>query len=281
MNERGERSNAQRVQAPYERRLFIVLLAFGVAALFFGLFQILNTIRSPFRLAQENEQALGPTGSIISSLSKKDTDNDGLSDFDELYRYQTSPYLADSDSDGSSDQTEVFGGTDPNCTQGQTCTPLEAALPFLNTNTALPEGETNTNSPAAANTNTTSGGSGFSLDELRLTLRNAGAPAATLDSISDADLLQLYTDVTGVAPQPSGQSTTNANTGAQTNAAPANTNQQTQPLLDESSLESLTPAQIRTFLIQGGADEATLQEVDDDTLREIYRQALSDLSRSQ
>jgi len=44
-----------------------------------------------------------------------------LSDFDELYIYSTSPYLADSDSDGFSDKQEIDGGYDPNCPKGQNC----------------------------------------------------------------------------------------------------------------------------------------------------------------
>lgn len=57
----------------------------------------------------------------IEALKKKDTDGDGLSDYDELYVYKTSPYLKDSDSDGVDDKTEVFGGTDPNCPTGKVC----------------------------------------------------------------------------------------------------------------------------------------------------------------
>lgn len=51
----------------------------------------------------------------------KDTDRDGLSDYDELYLYHTSPYLADSDSDGIQDAVEIAQGTDPNCPSGKPC----------------------------------------------------------------------------------------------------------------------------------------------------------------
>jgi len=57
----------------------------------------------------------------MEALKTKDTDGDGLSDYDELYVYKTSPYLKDSDSDGIDDKTEVFGGTDPNCPTGKEC----------------------------------------------------------------------------------------------------------------------------------------------------------------
>ena len=51
-------------------------------------------------------------------LRSQDTDEDGLSDWDELNVYITSPYLADSDSDGIKDGEEISAGTDPNCPTG-------------------------------------------------------------------------------------------------------------------------------------------------------------------
>ncbi|MBI3956578.1 MAG: hypothetical protein HY340_01160 [Candidatus Kerfeldbacteria bacterium] len=263
-----------------ERRFFVILLFLGVLALFFGVFQTLNAIRGPFRLAKQttNEQQLGPTGAAISSLSKKDTDDDGLSDFDELYRYQTSPYLADSDSDGDNDQQEVFGGTDPNCATGSVCSPIAAVSQNANLNTAIPSTtNVSSNSNAAATTP-----EGFSLADLRITLRNAGAPAATLEGLSDDELLQLYAEVTGTT----ATVTPNGNTNAvATNTVPTGTNGNTNlstnaslpETIDQSTLRNLTPAQIREFLRRGGADEAVLQEVDDATLRDIFQQALTEI----
>lgn len=45
--------------------------------------------------------------------SKVDTDNDGLSDFDEVHTYLTSPILADTDGDHVNDGLEIAKGTDP------------------------------------------------------------------------------------------------------------------------------------------------------------------------
>lgn len=45
---------------------------------------------------------------------KKDTDEDGLSDNEEIQTYKTNPLKADSDNDGMSDGTEVSCGLDPN-----------------------------------------------------------------------------------------------------------------------------------------------------------------------
>ncbi len=43
----------------------------------------------------------------------KDSDNDGISDYDEIYIYETDPFSADSDNDGYIDGTEVLRGFDP------------------------------------------------------------------------------------------------------------------------------------------------------------------------
>src|SRR3989338_7241688 len=64
-----------------------------------------------------------------------DTDGDGLTDQLESQRYGTSAYIADSDSDGTSDGDEVKAGTDPSCPEGKTCgaeavtTPTTSVVP--------------------------------------------------------------------------------------------------------------------------------------------------------
>ncbi len=65
--------------------------------------------------AEELEEDTDPNDdSDHPTYSKeKDTDRDGLSDYDERYIYGTSPYDQDSDNDGYSDYDEVKAGTDP------------------------------------------------------------------------------------------------------------------------------------------------------------------------
>jgi len=57
----------------------------------------------------------------LEASKTKDTDGDGLVDYDELYVYKTSPYIVDSDSDGYSDSQEVYSWNNPNCPIGKTC----------------------------------------------------------------------------------------------------------------------------------------------------------------
>ncbi|OGY45066.1 MAG: hypothetical protein A2729_03340 [Candidatus Buchananbacteria bacterium RIFCSPHIGHO2_01_FULL_39_14] len=70
-------------------------------------------------LTAEDLKGLGPQD--LLGLGQKDTDTDGLSDYDELYLYNTSPYLKDSDSDGVDDKAEVSRQSDPNCPTGKEC----------------------------------------------------------------------------------------------------------------------------------------------------------------
>lgn len=85
-----------------------------------------QAINAPFAKYEQNEAEIIPTppsveqdlfasGNNIATGSTIDTDGDGLSDWDELNTYLTSPYLEDTDSDGIYDGDEVYGGGDPNC----------------------------------------------------------------------------------------------------------------------------------------------------------------------
>lgn len=49
-----------------------------------------------------------------TTLNATDSDNDNLTDLEELYETYTSPFLADTDNDGVSDRDEVDAGTNPN-----------------------------------------------------------------------------------------------------------------------------------------------------------------------
>jgi len=49
----------------------------------------------------------------ISSIYLTDTDGDGLSDFEEIYIYNTNPHLMDTDGDGYADKTEIQNNYNP------------------------------------------------------------------------------------------------------------------------------------------------------------------------
>jgi hypothetical protein len=61
------------------------------------LLNAINNANADSYLSNTNE------GINLAELQTKDTDNDSLTDFEELYVHNTSPYLADSDSDTVTD----------------------------------------------------------------------------------------------------------------------------------------------------------------------------------
>jgi hypothetical protein len=99
---------------------FIVL---GIGAIGASAVQVRRQINGPFEkdgtfqyrtiseLESENEER----------LKTQDSDGDGISDYDEIHIFRTSPFLEDSDSDGVNDGDEIAQSSDPNCPKGRVC----------------------------------------------------------------------------------------------------------------------------------------------------------------
>jgi len=123
-------------------------------------------------------------------LKKLDTDKDGLTDYDETYIYNTSPFIEDSDSDGLPDKAEVLAGEDPNCPKGRICfapqaatsTPEAASAP-IDSELPLPSLDkfTGVLAPVAAG-------------DLRKQLEASGLSKSMLDSLTDKELQELYVE---------------------------------------------------------------------------------------
>lgn len=170
-------------------------------------------------------------------LRNQDSDEDGLSDYDELRVYGSSPYLADSDSDGITDDQEVAAGTDPNCPVGENC--FET---FQTTNSA-----DNTN-PLGTFVNDEIKEALNDPDRLRELLIEGGADPLLVNSLDDQTIQVLaqeaLQDVTGP----------------------------TQEKIE--FLQDLEPSEIRSLLKSFGMSEEQLADLTDDELVEIYQQAL-------
>ncbi len=96
------------------------LIVFALAFIGLWIAQFKKNLKEPFSAkTQKNTEKAQENGQ--NDPKKTDTDKDGLSDWDELNVYQTSPYLEDSDSDGFSDKSEILVGENPNCAKGQDC----------------------------------------------------------------------------------------------------------------------------------------------------------------
>jgi hypothetical protein len=82
-----------------------------------------------------------PSNATLNA-SYADSDSDGLSDWTELYRTYTNPFLSDTDGDGVSDFTEYFQGSDANNYMSYVPT-APPSLPVVQTNSASGVEETN------------------------------------------------------------------------------------------------------------------------------------------
>lgn len=196
------------------RKIAVAVLAgFTVLVVLVGFFNIKQGIYSPFQrnyaLTPENtgNSALSeycPSGNCrdlnADDLKNIDTDGDGLSDYDELYIYKTSPYLEDSDSDGFSDYEEVMNGKDPNCPAGHECAGDVLFNEYAN---QVNSGEANNIDPEITDTGNIGSGDGelgfdpealaeIDAPTLRLLLIEAGIDEAMLNEVEDEELLEMF-----------------------------------------------------------------------------------------
>lgn len=264
-----------------QQQILWFILGVGIAALALGAVQFRQNLKSPFNLVARQQNAnvnSAPQDQTLLALQAKDTDKDGISDYDELYKYNTSPYIADSDSDGIPDGTEIKNGTDPNCPQGKTCGVIQDnENGNANGNTNAVVGNENTNETAVLGQVTAS--------QIREALISAGASKTEIDAIDDATLLKSYQDVVteensntnSTTPGGAGSGSAGNTNAVTTNSSTANSNSVAASNgLSISQLQSLSPAEIRTFLKIGGASEETLNSYDDATLQAVFQQALQD-----
>ena len=169
-----------------ERAGFVIFSIAGILFLILGFLNIKSRLSSSFKLEASNTSLTSEEQSL-EDLKLKDSDKDGLSDYDETVLYNTSPYITDSDADGDSDSVEIKANSDPNCPKGKTC--LEEIAPPVPVSIVPDIGSVDLNKPPSTydpgNVATTPA-------MLRDALKQTGIDTATLDKISDADLLKIY-----------------------------------------------------------------------------------------
>jgi len=188
------------------RKIALAILAFlGFFVFIFGVLNIRNGIYGPFQrktvVKQESDVSPCADGNCADAsdeeMKNKDTDKDGLSDYDELNSYKTSPYLEDSDSDGFSDKEEIANNKDPNCPVGRECA-----------GNVLVNGDANLVNPGVANnidleeesagiasasgTKSSVAPADMDAPTLRRLLSEAGVPKSELDKVSDQELLAEF-----------------------------------------------------------------------------------------
>ena len=178
----------------------VLLSIFTIFAIILGILQIRNTMYAPFALNKKIPQFLRHDISGSESLVYRDTDKDGLNDFDELYVYGTSPYLADTDSDEISDKIEVEKGTNPVCPEGKDCAQFgadAAALPaYASATSSLEQNDFTLEDLEKATANPA---------QIRQMLLESGVDKKVLDATTDAELIQMIKDLMVATGTPNGQ----------------------------------------------------------------------------
>lgn len=228
-------SGRTRIESLEGSKAFISILVVGVISLGAGGWIIWQTIQSVQTPLDVNNVNITNTTAIaeLAKLKNKDTDGDGLSDYDELFVTHTSPYLSDSDSDGISDKAELLAGTDPNCPSGKSC-----------------------GGTIGQTSNTNSGG--LTPDFLRQALLASGVPKTTLDATPDDQLLAIYQQVVS-------QSSTVADLNLNINSEPTVSDLQglsgadIRKLLTDSGVDPTTLNQV---------DDATLLQIFQQSLQQ-------------
>lgn len=224
----NNKEDAEQEQEPTHQRLgrnqkiaAAVLAVFAIAVIFMWAAQFKKSVSGPFSGGGEETASGGKTSyqqeDSEESLRAKDTDGDGLSDWDELYFYKTSPYLEDSDSDGFTDKQEIDNEKDPNCPVGRDCNSagivegdadvvssgsqadnsdsLNTLMDQLNVDQNLSQsGAGAAEMPAELKAIF---GSDMDAASLREMLLQYGMKKEALDKISDEQLMQSYKEILG------------------------------------------------------------------------------------
>ncbi|MEK9130338.1 MAG: hypothetical protein AAB526_03010 [Patescibacteria group bacterium] len=247
-----------------------IVIIFGILIIFLGITQIKNKIHRPFDYLDKND--LERSAFLQQDIDgfggdkNKDTDNDGLSDYDELNVYSSSPYLKDSDSDGIDDKAEIEKGLNPNCAKGKVCDQTGIPLtPKINEEENKNIVESNFLTPSMVN-------STLSVDEMKQILLKSGVTQEQLNQIDDESLRKIYTETvnsTGINP-----AELNSNSEVPIDATGMNSN------LDAADtptdLQGMSVEQMRKFLLQSGMSEAELSQINDETLKVLFQKAMKE-----
>ena len=164
-----------------------VVLLMGIVGLGIGVMQWRGSFKTVFATTAERFKTPEQVeAERVEAMKTKDTDADGLNDYEESYVYQTSPYLEDSDSDGADDRTELAAGDDPNCPQDKECGSYYAEFQGSATGTASVSGlEEQEKVIFEQLMNPTP-------DQIRQMLLQSGLDPSEIQGIDDATLIELY-----------------------------------------------------------------------------------------
>jgi len=223
--------------------LAVIVIIFGVAHL---RHQIFSPFEGPRPIGQIEE------ADIIGFYKNLDTDKDGLSDYEEIYTYGTSAFLADSDGDGYSDKEEIEAGSNPLNPQS---TPLNVGLagesPIL-------EEEVKKEIPLLSE---------VTAAEIReLLVTRGGLSRELVENILDEDLIKLYNETkkeTGISLEELSKQTVKSENLSET----------------ERMLQEMDPKILRELLLSQGVDQKMLEQIDDAILKKLFLESLGSVGQ--
>lgn len=243
---RKTQSPNKNTNRPKESVFVLVLLtAVVIIAVYASAKQLVQGLKTPFLLningsninsSDISNEVSNQSNAVVDRL--KDTDGDGLTDYDEINIYHTSPYLADTDSDGIPDGTEVANNTDPNCPKGQICGSAANLSDTTATSTSLgqltPE-DLATLDPA----------------QLRQILIDKGVSADEVNKLDDQTLRKTFADtLNGVKPE--------------------------EEYINWLKQIGGSPSQIRQILSDQGMDKAEIDKLSDQDLTNLWLQLIKE-----
>ncbi len=192
VSSQNENKNLKSLKSlPRQQKTAVVFLAFfAILIVVLAVFLFYTQLNKPFDYSGANSKANNATS---TDLSKRDSDGDGISDYDEINVYHTSPYLEDSDSDGISDKQEIAQGTDPNCPTGQACNGVSDNLnKTASTSSRILDNLGTQISTDVTDASINNPGQEVTPDLLRRALLDDGYDKTILDQITDDELMKSY-----------------------------------------------------------------------------------------
>lgn len=206
-------------KTPMQKLIIALLAIVSVSVVVLGILQIKNQLEQPFlaqKLIEDKAEIRGPRDFLeffereqrnqeqVTRLQGVDSDNDTLSDYQEIYIYRTNAYNDDSDLDGIKDNQEIDQGTDPNCPEGELCdsegfvireTVQPAVVQQINIPELINQSENSFNELLEYSTDEREQiktyFSQLSTQELKELLQAQGFPQEQLNLLSDQDLQSM------------------------------------------------------------------------------------------
>lgn len=195
MNDNHEGQSFSSLPRPQKTAVIILsLTAIGILGIWFWQFNM--RINSPFRPSNaeiaQGEKIAQEKLAAQEAEANKDSDSDGLLDYDEINIYKTSPYLEDTDGDGISDLQEIKNGSDPLCAAGSNCSAqLSGSTSTSTQNMASSTPADNVDQALIIKALSGQGDA----STMRQILLQGGADPEQVKLLSDQDLMTMYAEV--------------------------------------------------------------------------------------